>query len=47
MTKYIKKSKEEKKKEINETLKKLEEGVKNVFTSENYLNYLKFALYFL
>ena len=47
MTKYIKKTKEEKKKGIDEILNKLEEGVKNVFTSENYLNYLKFALYFL
>ena len=42
MARYIKKSKEEKKKEIDDILKQLEEGVKNVFTSENYLNYLKF-----
>ncbi len=41
-SKYIPKSKEEKKKEIDNTLKKLEQGVKEVFTSENYANYLKF-----
>lgn len=42
MARYVKKSKEEKKKEIDDILKQLEEGVKGVFTSENYLNYLKF-----
>lgn len=39
---YPKKSKEERKQEIDQVLKKLENGVKEVFTSENYRNYLKF-----
>ena len=29
-------------KEISKALQKLEQGVKDIFTSENYLNYLKF-----
>ena len=28
-------------KEISKALQKLEQGVKDIFTSENYLNYLK------
>ena len=39
---YPKKSKEERKQEMDQVLKKLENGVKEVFTSENYRNYLKF-----
>ena len=39
---YPKKSKEECKKEMDQVLEKLENGVKDVFTSENYRNYLKF-----
>lgn len=42
MAKYIKKSNEEKKKEMDQVLENLQNGVKEVFTSENYLNYLKF-----
>lgn len=42
MKKYIKKSKEEKKNEMDQVLENLQNGVKEVFTSENYLNYLKF-----
>lgn len=40
--KYSKKSKEERKKEMDQVLEKLENGVKEVFTSENYINYLRF-----
>lgn len=36
------KSKEQLQNEINQTLAKLQEGVKDVFTSENYEHYLKF-----
>lgn len=36
------KSQEQRKEEMNKVLEKLEQGVKGVFTSENYLNYLKF-----
>lgn len=42
MAKYIKKSKEEKKREMDQIIENLQNGVKEVFTSENYLNYLKF-----
>lgn len=40
--KYSKKSKEERKQEMDQALETLEKGVKDVFTSENYRNYLKF-----
>lgn len=40
--KYSKKSKEERKAEMDRVLETLEQGVKSVFTSENYINYLKF-----
>lgn len=40
--KYTKKTKEERKQEMDQALDTLEQGVKGVFTSENYLNYLKF-----
>ena len=40
--KYPKKTKEERKQEMDQALKTLEQGVKDVFTSENYRNYLKF-----
>lgn len=40
--KHPKKTKEERKQEMDRVLETLEQGVKDVFTSENYLNYLKF-----
>lgn len=40
-SKYAK-SAEQKKFELDETLKRLEQGVRDVFTSENYLEYLRF-----
>ena len=40
--KYPKKTKEERKQEMDQALETLEKGVKDVFTSENYRNYLKF-----
>ena len=40
--KYSKKTKEERKQEMDQALETLEKGVKDVFTSENYRNYLKF-----
>lgn len=40
--KYPKKTKEERKQEMDQALETLEKGVKGVFTSENYRNYLKF-----
>ena len=40
-SKYAK-SAEQKKIELDETLKRLEQGVRDVFTSENYLEYLRF-----
>lgn len=40
--KYPKKSSEERKLEMDQALETLENGVKEVFTSENYRNYLKF-----
>lgn len=39
--KYSTKSPEERKQEMTEILKNLEDGVRGVFTSENYINYLK------
>ena len=47
MAKYIKKSKEDKKREMDQIIENLQNGVKEVFTSENYLNYLKFHQSFL
>lgn len=41
--KFDSKSKEEKKEEMNKILKELEEGIKNVFTSERYKDFLKFT----
>lgn len=38
---YSTKSPEERKQEMTEILKNLEDGVRGVFTSENYINYLK------
>ena len=40
-SKYAK-SAEQIKIELDETLKRLEQGVRDVFTSENYLEYLRF-----
>lgn len=46
MKKFAPKSADERKAELQEIMGKLEEGVKNVFTSENFLNYLRVSSMF-
>ena len=39
---FVKKTHEELQAELDATMKKLEDGIQGVFTSENYANYLRF-----